>query len=93
MVNYRNGLYLKQVLVSFLGPLLFLVYINHLPQCLCCNAKLFADDTTLFSTFTSRVISSSNLNEDLLKIIQCTYQWKMLFNPDITNQVQEIVFS
>ena len=32
---------------SILGPLLFLVYINHLPQGLRCNIKLFADDISL----------------------------------------------
>ena len=51
---------------SILGPLLFLVYIYNLPQGLRCNAKLFAGDTSLFSTITSpsltiTVIPSSNL--------------------------------
>ena len=58
-----------------------------------CNAKLFADDTSLFSTITSPAISSSNLNEDLVKITHWAYQWKMSFNPDITKQAQEIIFS
>ena len=66
---------------SILVPLLFLVYINDLPQGLRCNVKLFADDTSLFSTITRPAISSSNL------------QWKMLFNPDITKQAREIIFS
>ena len=51
---------------SVLGPLLFLVCINDLPQGLRRNAKLFADGTSLFSTITSPTISSSNLNEDLM---------------------------
>ena len=34
---------------SVLGPLLFLVYINDLSNELKSNAKLFADDTSLFS--------------------------------------------
>ena len=32
-----------------IGPLLFLIYINDLPDGLSSNAKIFADDTFLFS--------------------------------------------
>ena len=78
---------------SILGTLLSVVYINDLPQGLRCNAKSFADDTSLFSTITSPAISSSNLNEDLVKITHWADQWKMLFNPDISKQAQEIIFS
>ena len=78
---------------SISGLLLFLVYINDLPQRLCCNTKLIADDTSLFSTITSPVLLSSNLNEDLLKTTQWAYQCKMLFNPDIKKQAKEIIFS
>ena len=57
-----------------------------------CNAKLFSDDTSVSSTTTSPAILLSNFNEDLLKIAQWGYQWKMLFNQDITKLSQEIIF-
>ena len=33
---------------SVVGPLLFLIYVNHLPNDLSLNCKLFADDMSLF---------------------------------------------
>ena len=57
-----------------------------------CNAKLFADGTSLLSTITSPVISS-DLNENLRKTTQWSYQWKLSFNPDRIKEAQEIIFS
>ena len=36
-------------LVSILGPALFLLYTNGLPDDLNCDITIYADDTTLFS--------------------------------------------
>ena len=38
-------------------------------------------------------ISAQNLNDDLGKISKWAFQWKMSFNPDITKQAQEVIFS
>ena len=53
---------------SVLGPLLFLIYINDLPDGLTSMCKIFADDTSLFSKVIDRNISNSQLNSDLAKI-------------------------
>ena len=78
---------------SILGPLFFLVYINHLPNGLLSNPKLFADDISIFTVVKDHLNSSNKLNDDLSKISQWAYQWKMSFNPDVTKQAQEVTFS
>ena len=62
---------------SILGPLLFLIYINDLSDGLNCNPKLFADDTSLFSTVYNINDATNTLNNDLNKITEWAYQWKM----------------
>ena len=79
--------------LSILGPLLFLVYINTLCNDLKSNPKLFADDTSLFSVIHDVNSSQIDLNEDLDKINNWAYQWKMSFNPDPSKKIQEVTFS
>ena len=71
---------------SIFGPLLFLIYINDLPNGLNSNAKLFADDTSLFSAVHSITDSANLLNSDLSKIKEWALQWKVSFNPDPTKK-------
>ena len=78
---------------SVLGPLLFLVYINDLPEWLTSNVELFADDTSIFSMVRDSRFSSLSLNEDLSEIPQWGYKWKMLFNSDASKKAQEVAFS
>ena len=78
---------------SILGPLLFLISINDLPNRLQSNPKLFADDTSLFSTVQDITTSTVSLNNDLTKISEWAVQWKMNLNPDPSTQAQELLFS
>ena len=71
---------------SILGPLLFLIYINDLPDGLSSNAKLFADDTSLFLVLHDINTSTIELNSDLKKINHWAFQWKMTFNPNCSKQ-------
>ena len=57
-----------------LGPLLFLIYINDLPDELTSMCKIFADDLSLFSTVIDKNNSDSQLNSDLAKISKWAFQ-------------------
>ena len=65
-----------------LGPLLFLIYISDLSEGLSSNAKLFADDASLFSVIHDSNTSALELDYDLAKINRWAFQWKMSFSPD-----------
>ena len=78
---------------SILGPLIFLIYINDLPNGLKANAKLFADDTSLFAIVKDKQESADILNNDLLTISKWAFNWKMLFNPDPKKPAQEVISS
>ena len=52
---------------SILGPLLFLVYINDLPEGLTLTAKLFVDNTSILSVVRDLSSLSLSANEDLFK--------------------------
>ena len=78
---------------SVLGPLLFLIYINDLPENLVSVSKLFADDTSIFSTVSEINKSSEDLNQDLSTVNNWAFQWKMAFNPDPNKQATEVIFS
>ena len=77
---------------SILGPLCFFIYINDPSDDLSSNPKLFADDTSLFSVVHDKNTSAKELNNDLWKISNWAYQWKMSFNPDPLKQAQEVIF-
>ena len=78
---------------SILGPLLFLIYINDLSIYLSSNCKLFVDDTSLFSVVNNSHTSAATLSQDLNAITNWDFQWKMIFDPDLSKQAQEVMFS
>ena len=59
---------------SVLGPLMFLIYINDLPDKIQSTCKIFADDTSLFSHVFNKDTSQDELNNDLQKVSDWAFQ-------------------
>ena len=66
---------------SVLGPILFLIYVNDIPEMFNCSIKMFADYTKLFRTV--KYIDDCNiLQNDLDTLSQWTNEWLLSFNVD-----------
>lgn len=78
---------------SVLGPLLFLIFINDLPDNLNCNPKLFADDVSLNAIMYDNKESTERIENDLKSLYKWSDTWKMVFNPDSRKPAEEILFT
>ena len=65
---------------SVLGPILFLVLINDLPQGIQSRVRLFADDTVMYLAITEPA-QSATLQADLGRLEEWERAWDMTFNP------------
>ena len=63
-----------------LGPILFLIYINDLPDLITSKVRLFADDTAVYLTFESPS-DGQVLQKDLDTLSGWESGWDMEFNP------------
>ena len=67
---------------TVLWPLLFLTYINGLPDCLASSeTKLIADDSLLFRVVNSQQ-DADYLQKDLTALEKWEREWKMSFHPE-----------
>ena len=64
---------------SILGPLLFILHVNDLPNVMnCCSMLMYADDTILFYTASKVNALQERLNKEL-KVIECWLRQNNLF--------------
>ena len=61
---------------SILGPILFLVFINDLPENLDSICHVFADDTKIYNITDNKDI----LQNDLTKLYEWSEKWQLSFN-------------
>ena len=64
---------------SVIGPKLFLIYINDLPEGLNCQVRLFADDTLLYRVVNNS-LDSINFQASIATVEQWAEKWGMGFN-------------
>ena len=78
---------------SILGPTLFLLYINDLPDDVICNVAIYADDTTLYSKCNQasdlwqQLELASELESDLRDTVIWGRKWLVDFNAGKTQLV------
>ena len=63
---------------SVLGPVLFTIFINDLPEGLESLCKIFADDTKIYNVSNQKVTIQNDLN----KIQEWSLKWQLFFNGD-----------
>ena len=66
---------------TVLGPLLFLVYINDMPEKISSTTRLFADDSLVYRIIRSKE-DQTLLQQDLDKLQKWEHDWLMQFNAD-----------
>jgi hypothetical protein len=64
---------------SVLGPILFLIFVNDLPDWMRSSIKMFADDTKLWRKIRSPV-DQKELQEDLDRLMSWTDKWLLKLN-------------
>ena len=71
----------------------FFIYINDLTENIQSNPKHVADDISLFTIINDSNATAKQLCEDLDKITEWAFQWKISFHPDRCKQAQEFIFT
>ena len=63
---------------SILGPILFTIFINDLPECVSSCCKIFADDTKLYDVASN----CTQIKKDIDALQKWSVKWNLYFNAD-----------
>lgn len=70
---------------SVIGPLLFVIFINDLPDLVSSTVYLFADDTKIFNVISSDE-DRTTLQDDLHKLDERSKTWLLRFHPQVIHR-------
>ena len=62
---------------SVMGPVLFLLYVNDIPEQVECDISMFADDTKIH-TSVKNIADSRRLQTDLNLLVKWAKDWRMV---------------
>ena len=62
-----------------MGPVLFLLYVNDIPEQVECDIGIFADDTKIYTSVKS-IVDSRKLQTDLNSLVKWAKDWLLIFN-------------
>ena len=62
---------------SILGPVLFTIFINDLPESVLSTCKVFADDTKLYN---NNLLNSNHMQNDIFELQKWSNKWDLHFN-------------
>ena len=79
-VNLCQLLQVSHRVQSLACPLLFLCFVNDIPDCISSNIRLYADDILLYRTI-NVMDECVKLQDDLNALQQWEERWQMHFNP------------
>ena len=73
---------------SIIGPLLFIIYMNDMDQCLHnCSAGMYADDTTFYLKEKSTIILNTEIEEDMANVSKWCKNNRMVINENKTRSM------
>ena len=66
---------------SVLGPILFVLFINDLPDAISSEVKIFADDTKIYRPIVT-IQDKQLLQDDIVNLQEWSEKWQLKFNED-----------
>ena len=64
---------------SVLGPVLFIIYVNDIPDCVDCSVSMYADDTLVYQVV-NNLTEQVRFQQNIMALETWSQEWEMPFN-------------